>query len=256
MNEFDILKELEKLNDDIEPGFLSELQQQAPDELHLRIMRAIKLESLRDDEEKAVTQIKTRSRFNYRKYTSITAAAALLLFAVISGAQNMLKNNLTPDSISPKSTMQSNADTSQRKQTSSKLLAEAKTEKSNTPAVKNSNGGKIITTLDSNVKVPSNKQVAKKTIPANSSNKIASKATLKTNNSDNENGVAGVVVQPKSKSLNNQNLAMNTSGNSEINVKKITDLLIPTKILKLSIQQYQTVVTKLVIKLIQQILIH
>lgn len=81
MNEFDILKELEKLNDDSEPGFLSELQQQAPDELHSRVMNSIRAE------------IRPRNRFNYRKYASFATAAAVLVFALMGGAKSLFDNN-------------------------------------------------------------------------------------------------------------------------------------------------------------------
>lgn len=84
MNEFDILKELEKLNDDSEPGFLSELQQQAPDELHSRVMNSIRAE------------MKPRRRFNYSKYASFATAAALIIFTFINSGPNGLldSNNL------------------------------------------------------------------------------------------------------------------------------------------------------------------
>jgi hypothetical protein len=81
MDEFDILKELEKLDDDIEPGFLRELRFEAPDELHSRIMNSIKQE------------MKPRSRFNYRRYTAFAVAAALLVFVYIGGGKSGLFQN-------------------------------------------------------------------------------------------------------------------------------------------------------------------
>jgi hypothetical protein len=109
MNRIDILNELEKLNDDSEPGFLSELKQQTPNELHSRIMNSIRLEALNSEKPIPTEEIKKRTRFNYRKYASFTAAAALLVVAFVGGAQTLLNNKVTPESISPKSTFSSNA---------------------------------------------------------------------------------------------------------------------------------------------------
>lgn len=103
MKEYDILKELEKLDDDIEPGFLSELHQQAPDDLHSRIMNSIRQEALLQDNQSNIRELKPRNRFDYRKYLSVTAAAAMLFIAVVGGANSLLQNKVTPETISPKS---------------------------------------------------------------------------------------------------------------------------------------------------------
>jgi hypothetical protein len=126
MNEIDILKELEKLDDDIEPGFLSELKQQTPDELHSRIMSSIRmeamnshsteelgigLETINNEKDTKVVELKPRFRFNYRKYATLTTAAAILVVVFVGGAKELLRQNVTPDSISPKHRIISNAKT-------------------------------------------------------------------------------------------------------------------------------------------------
>jgi hypothetical protein len=98
MNEHDLLKELENLNDNSEPGFLKELSQPAPDELHIRIMNSIRQEALKEAE-KPVIEFKRRPKFDYRKYASFTAAAAVLVFAFIGGANQLLSTKVTPSTI-------------------------------------------------------------------------------------------------------------------------------------------------------------
>src|SRR5690349_4143895 len=99
MKEFDILQELEKLNDDIEPGFLSDLKQQAPVELHSRIMNSIRQEALIVEEHRDTPIVKARNRFNYRRYVTFTAAAALLVVAFLGGANGLFKNGPTPTTV-------------------------------------------------------------------------------------------------------------------------------------------------------------
>lgn len=126
MNEIDILKELEKFDDDIEPGFLSELKQQTPDDLHFRIMNSIRmeamnsnlteelgvgLEAVEDVKNTNVVELKPRFRFNYRKYATLTTAAAILVVVFVGGAKELLRQNVTPDSISPKNSIVMNAKT-------------------------------------------------------------------------------------------------------------------------------------------------
>jgi hypothetical protein len=121
MTEYDILKRLEKLNDDdfdvddIDGGFLSELQQQAPEELHMRIMNSIREEALKDKNLRETPEIRTRNRFNYRKYASFAAAAAIFMVAIIGGAQNILQGKLSPDKISSKQPVVVNSVTSPKK---------------------------------------------------------------------------------------------------------------------------------------------
>lgn len=105
MNEHDILKELENLNDDSEPGFLKELTQQAPEELHMRLMSSLRQEIALTPDDKVI-ELKRRNRFDYRRYASLTAAAALLVFAFVGGANQLLKSKVTPESISPKANIQ------------------------------------------------------------------------------------------------------------------------------------------------------
>lgn len=104
MNEHDFMKELESLNDDSEPGFLKELSQQAPDVLHMRIMDSIRQEALKEkvQEVEPVIELKRRIKFDYRKYASFTAAAALLIFAFSSVPNQLLETKVTPDSIAHK----------------------------------------------------------------------------------------------------------------------------------------------------------
>jgi hypothetical protein len=107
MTEYDILKELEKLNDDdndddFDAGFLRELQHQAPDELHLRIMNSIREEAQKLDKLNETPKIRTRNRFNYRKYASYAAAAAVIMVAFIGGAQSILEKKLSPVDLSQK----------------------------------------------------------------------------------------------------------------------------------------------------------
>lgn len=85
MDEFKILEELNKLDDDIEPGFLRDLQQRAPEELHSRIMNSIRQEAV----------IKKRFNFNYKRYASFATAAALLVVTILAGINhNLVGNNL------------------------------------------------------------------------------------------------------------------------------------------------------------------
>lgn len=236
MNEFDILKELEKLNDEVEPGFLCELQQQAPDELHSRIMKSIRQDNFSGDEQRVITEIKPRNRFNYRKYTSTTAAAALLIIAVIGGAQSLLKNPVTSDGISPKFTIMRTETAVLNKTTNKSKSTEVQgnldktpivtSPKPNLPSKKDINLTKnVAPIITSSTTKANDKPIKEKANSTNNSTKVTSKATLKQSNTDSSNVVEDVIVQSKTNIVDTKDPTLGSSENSDIGGKKITDLL-------------------------------
>lgn len=101
MNDEELLKVLEELDvddkADDEPGFLRDLMQQAPGDLHIRIMNSLRQEMEEEQKrESKVIEIKPRNRVNYRKYASFTAAAALLAVVFIGGGTQLLHKKITP----------------------------------------------------------------------------------------------------------------------------------------------------------------
>lgn len=202
MYEYDILKELEKFDDDVEPGFLSEFQQQAPDELHSRIMNSIRQEALQAEKQNEVHEIKQRNRFNYRKYASFTAAAALLIFAFIGGAQSLLEKNLTPTNITSNTSTVLKQPSNQSKVAikNGKTLFNHSTinQKTNIPYKTKSDFTKATEPRDKELAIDSNnnpKSIKNNAIKQKPETKKASRALANANDNDNAN--SDVTAQPK-----------------------------------------------------------